>query len=153
MLIDRGRITAQGPIEEILSRTDLPIAREADAGSVINTRILGQDEAYYLTRLGFDGGELAVGWIDQPIGSAIRIRIHAKDVSLSTDRPGQTSILNVLPAEIREMAVHGRGRLLVRLDLGGAPLLARITQKSRDRLKLAPGMSVYAQIKSVALTL
>jgi molybdate transport system ATP-binding protein len=41
--------------------------------------------------------------------------------------------------------------MLVRLDAGGVPLIARITRKSRDLLGLAPGTPVYAQIKSVAL--
>ncbi len=153
ILVDQGRLTAQGPLEQILARIDLPIARESDAGAVIRTRILSHDEEYHLTQLGFSGGELTVGWIDRPAGSDIRIRIHAKDVSLAISRPGQTSILNVLPAEIREMSVHGRGRMIVRLDVGGIPLLARITQKSQIRLALKPGMKVYAQIKSVALTL
>jgi ABC-type molybdate transport system ATPase subunit len=32
-----------------------------------------------------------------------------------------------------------------------APLLARITRRSRDALELAPGLAVYALVKSVAL--
>ncbi|MCW8905420.1 TOBE domain-containing protein, partial [Sedimenticola sp.] len=111
------------------------------------------DETYHLTRLAFSGGELTVGWIDRPAGEMVRIRIHAKDVSLALDPPGLSSILNVLPVTVVEMAAHGRGRMIVKLDLGGTPLLARITQKSQANLDLKPGMRVYAQIKSVALTL
>ena len=33
----------------------------------------------------------------------------------------------------------------------GTPLLARVTCKSADHLALQPGVSVYAQIKSVAV--
>ena len=40
---------------------------------------------------------------------------------------------------------------LVSLDACGTPLLARITRLSRDQLGLREGMSVVAQIKSVAL--
>ena len=40
---------------------------------------------------------------------------------------------------------------LVRLDVAGTPLLARITRLSKDQLGLAEGMPVVAQIKSVAL--
>ena len=153
ILIDQGRLTAQGPLEQVLTQIDLPIAREANAGVVIRTRILSHDEEYHLTRLGFAGGELTVGWIDRPAGSQIRIRVQAKDVSLATELPGPTSILNILPAQISDIAVHGRGRVIVRLNVGGIPLLARITRKSQVRLELEPGMSVYAQIKSVALSL
>lgn len=153
ILIDRGKILAQGKLEEILSRVDLPIAREADAGAVVDARILAHDEKYHLSRLGFSGGELTVGWIDRPAGSRVRIRIHAKDVSLALEKPVNSSILNVLPARVSDMAVHGRGRIVVRLDVAGSPLLARITRKSQDRLGLQTGQQVYALIKSVALTL
>jgi molybdate transport system ATP-binding protein len=153
MLIDEGRLIARGPLAEVLSRMDLPIVRDTDAGAVLKTTILGHDEEFHLTRLGFAGGELTVGWIDRPTGSAIRIRIHAKDISLTLEPPGLTSILNILPAEIKEMAVHGRGRVMVRMEVAGYPLLARITRKSQSRLGLKEGMKVYAQIKSVALTL
>lgn len=153
MLIEDGKIMAQGPLQDVLARTDLPIVRDEDAGALFKTHILEHDEQYHLTRLGFKGGELTVGWIDRPVDSEVRIRIHAKDVSLSLEAPGGTSILNVLPVTIKEMAIHGRGRMIIQLDLGGEPLLARITRKSHDRLGLAIGMQLYAQIKSVALTL
>jgi molybdate transport system ATP-binding protein len=37
------------------------------------------------------------------------------------------------------------------MDVGGTPLLARITRRSRDRLGIAAGLAVWAQIKAVAL--
>lgn len=153
VLIEQGTVLAAGPLTEMLARVDLPIARDEDAGALFDTRIIEHDETYHLTRLAFDGGELTVGWIDRPLGDNVRIRIHAKDVSLALERPGLSSILNVLPVTVLEMAAHGRGRMIVKLDLGGAILLARITQKSQANLDLKPGMRVFAQIKSVALSL
>jgi len=41
--------------------------------------------------------------------------------------------------------------VLVRLDLAGQPLLARITRYSCDQLGLQPGQMLWAQIKAVAL--
>jgi len=153
LLVEQGTILAAGPLNDMLSRIDLPIARDEDAGSLFDARIIRHDEEYHLSTLEFSGGELIVSWIDRPVGEEVRIRIQAKDISLALEPPGPTSILNILPATVREMAVHGRGRMIVRLDLGGAPLLARITRKSQVRLDLQPGMRVYAQIKSVALSL
>ena len=153
LLIEHGEVMAAGPLSEMLARVDLPIARNEEAGALFDTQILQHDENFHLTRLGFAGGELTVGWIDLPVGERVRIRIHAKDVSLALDLPGPTSILNVLPVTVTEMAAHGRGRMIVKLDLGGVPLLARITQKSQANLDLKPGMQIYAQIKSVALSL
>jgi molybdate transport system ATP-binding protein len=42
-------------------------------------------------------------------------------------------------------------QVLVRLDAGGTPLLARITQRSWNTLGLAPGSRVWAQVKTVVL--
>jgi molybdate transport system ATP-binding protein len=50
-----------------------------------------------------------------------------------------------------DVTEHVPGRAVVRLAVGGAVLLARITQKSVSVLGLTPGQPVYAQIKSVAL--
>jgi molybdate transport system ATP-binding protein len=41
--------------------------------------------------------------------------------------------------------------VLVRLDVAGHPLLARITRRSADKLGISPGLALWAQIKAVAL--
>ncbi len=43
------------------------------------------------------------------------------------------------------------GQVLVKLDIGGTPLIARITERSRKHLKIEPGRRLWAQVKSVAL--
>ncbi|MBP9806240.1 MAG: TOBE domain-containing protein, partial [Candidatus Accumulibacter sp.] len=40
---------------------------------------------------------------------------------------------------------------LVQLRVGSTPLLARLTRHSAQRLELAPGLPVWAQVKAVAL--
>jgi molybdate transport system ATP-binding protein len=49
------------------------------------------------------------------------------------------------------MPAANPAHVLVRLDVDGTALLARITRFSRDQLALYPGQSIWAQIKSVAL--
>jgi len=41
--------------------------------------------------------------------------------------------------------------MLLRLDLAGTALLAKVTRKSATLLALAPGKRVYAQVKAAAL--
>ena len=90
-----------------------------------------------------------------PTGTQVRIRIQARDVSISLQKPEQTSVLNILPATVADMAEDGPGQVLIGLQLGspghGTRLLSRITQLSARRLAIAPGMAVYAQIKGVAM--
>jgi molybdate transport system ATP-binding protein len=40
---------------------------------------------------------------------------------------------------------------ILELDASQTRLLARITRKSADQMKLVPGMALYAQIKGVAI--
>ena len=54
-------------------------------------------------------------------------------------------------SRLRLIAASDDASLMLRLALGSQFLLARITRKSADRLALAPGERVFAQIKSVAL--
>jgi molybdate transport system ATP-binding protein len=154
VLMERGRVTASGGIEQILSRTDLAIAGADDAGAVIEATVLSHDDESGLTRVEFPGGALWIARVDRPPGAAVRVRALARDVSLALSPPGPSSILNVLEAEVVEIADHGPHQVHVGLVLGSARtrLVARITRRSREALDLRPGASVHAMIKSVALS-
>jgi molybdate transport system ATP-binding protein len=151
ILLDRGRVTATGPINEVLTRFDLPVAHEYDAGAVLETTVTGYDPQFNLTTLDFGGGTLLVPGKLMATGSATRVRVLARDVSLTLQRQTATSILNIVPAQVTATTGDGAAGMLVRLDAAGSVLLARITRKSLAMLKLEPGKHVWAQIKTVAL--
>jgi molybdate transport system ATP-binding protein len=151
VLLDGGRTVASGPLPEVLARVDLPPAFSDEAGVVLETHVAAHEEDD-LTRLEFPGGFLLVSRHHEMVGQRLRCRIHARDVSLSLETGARSSILNRLPARVVEMAsTETPGHILVRLDLAGTPLLARITRRSAQALGIAPGQNVVAQIKSVAL--
>ncbi|MDR0441732.1 MAG: molybdenum ABC transporter ATP-binding protein [Candidatus Accumulibacter sp.] len=154
VLIDAGRVTASGSLVETLARVDLPQAFGDDIGAVLETRVAGH-EADGLTRLEFPGGCLYISRRDKPPGSRARCRIRASDVSLALAAHRDSSILNILPATVSAVVpLPMPGHVLAQLKLRGddAPfLLARITERSRAALDIAPGREVMAQIKTVAL--
>jgi len=84
-------------------------------------------------------------------GTPVRLRISASDVSLTLSHQTGTSILNIFPATVDEIANDGNSRVTVRLKVGHVIILARVTRKSSSILDLKPGKKVYVQIKSVAL--
>ena len=87
-----------------------------------------------------------------PIGQHVRVRILARDISLALEPHSDSSILNVLPATVEQLADDAHpAQALVKLSAAGAPLVARITRRSAARLELRPGLAVWAQIKAVAL--
>ena len=146
-----GKVAGAGPIREVMSRTDLfPAIGRTEAGAVIDAKVIGHDEDYQLTRLKCGAGELTVSRIAVPIGAPIRIRVRASDVMLALSPPEGLSALNILPAVICEIGEPQGANVDVTLDCGGEPLTARLTRASVDKLKLRPGSSVYAVVKSVA---
>ncbi len=58
--------------------------------------------------------------------------------------------MNVLSGTVSALDVPDGPSVDVTLDCGGDDLVARVTRKSAESLGLAPGLSVYAIIKSVA---
>ncbi len=153
VLLERGNVIASGPLQETLARLDLPAAFTDDAGVFIEARIAGHSEADELTRLDFAGGTIYVPRRRPPTSAGkVRCRIEARDVSLTLQKQAGTSILNIIPATVVDMApTEHAAQVLVRLDAGGTPLLARITQRSWNALGLAPGSRVWAQVKTVVL--
>lgn len=152
VLMERGRVIAGGALIEMLGRLDLPTAHLDTAGAVIEAVVAEHDEEYHLSRLDFHGGSLWVGRVGRAIGSRVRARVLARDVSIATVAPHGSSISNILAARIAELRDEGPDKVNVLLAIGESQLLlSRITRRSRDQLGLAPGMEVYAQVKSVAL--
>jgi molybdate transport system ATP-binding protein len=141
-----------GGLRETLARLDLPTAFTEDAGVVIEAVVADHDEAYHLTRLDFPGGHIFVARRQETVGYKLRFRVHARDVSLALARAEETSILNLLPVTVTEIAAADTpAHVLVRLDANGTPLIARITRRSLDHLSVVPGKYLWAQIKAVAL--
>lgn len=152
VILKKGQVIACGPIHQILARLDLPTAHLEEASTVIEATVSHHDNDYHLTRLDFKGGQLWVNQVERAMGSVIRTRIRAADVSIATVTPQGSSINNILVAQIAEMQEEDAYRVNVRLKVGdGHVLLSRITRRSRDQLGLVVGMQVFAQVKSVAL--
>lgn len=151
VLLERGKVLAKGPLDEILARIDLPMAHSAEASVVIAATVAAHDPEYGLSRVEFPGGAFWVGRGGRQLGQTVRVSVAARDVSIALAEPSRSSILNILPATVVAVDHDEPDRSLVRLALGATPILARLTRKSAVELGLAAGMRVYAQVKGVAL--
>jgi len=152
VLLERGRVRDAGPVADLATRADLPFGRDAEIGTVAEGVVVGHDDEFGLTLLDIPGGRLRLP--DDRVlrsGEKLRVRLLARDVSLTLEPPQRTSILNILPASVLEIRDADSRLPLVRLDAGGTPLWARISRKSVVALGLRPGARVFAQIKGAAL--
>jgi molybdate transport system ATP-binding protein len=114
--------------------------------------VFAVDDHYQLTSVRCGEMELIVPGISLACGRAVRLLIASRDVSLALSKPSDSSILNVIPARIEAISDEDGASITVRLLAGEQVLLSRITRKSSDQLGLRPGMAVYAQVKSIALS-
>ena len=151
VLLDDGRTLVEGGVEELSARTDLPLAARRDAGALLAGTVVAHDAASGLTRLGFEGGAFLVTLRAEPPGTAIRIRLRARDVAVALAPPEGLSTRNILPATLAAIApAPTPHEAFLRLMLGPTPVLARVTRDSVARLGLRPGMPLWAVIKAVS---
>jgi molybdate transport system ATP-binding protein len=151
-LLEAGSVRAFGPIHDLVTRPELPLAHLEEAGSIFEGVIEQHDAQFHLSYVGIAAGRLAISLRAVPVGQRVRVRIDARDVSLALKSPEQSSITNILPGRVIDVtADRDPAQRLVRIEVGGRPLLARITQRSVAQLAIAPGLALYAQVKSVAL--
>ena len=151
VLLDAGRVSASGPTQTLLTRLDLPLAHGDAAGAVVPACIASHDSEEHLTLASFAGGTLLLPWQNRPVGQTLKVRIQARDVSLTLARQTGTSIQNILEATVSALSPDSPGQTMVALDIGGCTLLARVTQRSVRQLGLQPGLRLFAQIKGVAI--
>jgi molybdopterin-binding protein len=52
---------------------------------------------------------------------------------------------------VEDIVPEGRAQVMVRLKMNGVVLLACLTNKSASTLQLENGLSVFVQVKSVAI--
>lgn len=152
VLIDEGKVIAQGELRELLVNRELPFVRTENASAVLHGRVLRPDAGDALMQLDVDGQALLMGQHPVATGQAVRIKIMARDVGLALQPPHDTSFLNCLPVSLLDIQPGVQpSQLLARLSLGDQILLSRLSVRSAENLRLRPGQALYALIKGVAL--
>jgi molybdate transport system ATP-binding protein len=152
VVLEEGRVRANGPLFETLARLDLPLSLSEEPGVIVEATVAELDTHWHLARLDFPGGSLWTPDHRMVRGQRVRVRVLARDVSLALDPQVHTSIQNVLHGVVEAMAddVHP-GLALVRVRVGETVLLARLTKRSSAGLRVTPGLKLSVQVKSVAL--
>ena len=152
VLLEEGRIVAAaGSVGELLGRLDLRhLTGQQEAGALLTARLVELDVRYGLARLELGGASL---WIPAPearLGSALRLRVQARDVAIALQPPQGLSVQNVVPATLAEIRAEAP-YVDLSLVVAGQRLSARITGRAADQLGLQVGQPVYALLKAIAV--
>jgi molybdate transport system ATP-binding protein len=154
VVLAEGDTVAFGDVEDIMSRLDLrPHTGRFEAGAVIHVWVAGHDDTYMLTELGFGAGSIWVPRLELDRGTPLRLRLRARDVSLSLERPVGSMTLNVFEGTIVDIENVAEG-VSPHVDVlvnAGAPVIARVTRRSVAEHGLRPGMKVYASVKTSSI--
>ncbi len=152
VVLQQGQVVASGPIAQVLTRVDAPIALGDDVSALLYGTLAERDERWSMVRVCFAGGDLWLRDSGLDLGAAVRLRIMASDVSIALQPAHDSSIQNSIAAVVCAIVADAHpSQVLVQLDCGGAMLLARITARAANALGLEQGQAVWAHIKSVAL--
>ncbi|MDB5890738.1 MAG: modC [Polaromonas sp.] len=151
VLLEAGRVLASGPTHELMTRTDLPLSQGDSASAIVDAVVTSLEPDYHLCHAEFSGGRISVVHAALQVGQRVRLRIQARDVSITLERQSGTSVQNTIGVLVTQVSPDGNGQVMLALDAKGSTLLARITHKSADTLGLTPGCRAYAQVKGVAV--
>ena len=153
VLLKTGSVVAAGPLEQIITRSDLPLAVRDDSGAVLTANVIEHDQKHQLTTLRVGPVTFSVSLLDSEPGTQVRIRVPAREVILAAHEPGPTSVHNVIAGSVRAITeVEGKHAGIVEVAIAdNASLLARITLDAIERLGLVVGRNVTALVKSMSV--
>src|SRR5262249_47610822 len=151
IVVDNGKVAAQGTVYDIAGRLDLGIGIERPLlGAILPAGVAPPNAGGKVAVLGVEGARFVVSNNSRPLGAALRIRIDAYDIMLARNQPSDISANNIFPVVVSAIhAEHSSPYADVQLMLGRWKMVSRITRFSLGRLNLSSGDHIFALVKSV----
>ena len=147
-----GRTVSVGPATDLFASNSTQHLLGEEPGVLLLGTVTALDAPWHLAQVSFAGGSV---WLRQgalTVGKQVRVRVLARDISIATTAPQHTSVQNLLPCTVVSCLPDSHpSQCIVHLQCGSSAMQARITARAAHTLGLAPGMPVWAQLKSVAL--
>jgi molybdate transport system ATP-binding protein len=152
IVLHQGKVVVQGPINDVFSSAKLPSIYTRETSTIVDAKIVEKNEHWHLLKAQFGGSTIWLQDNKQTVGKTVRLRILANDVSLSLKDETESTILNRLEGRIGGIEIDKNGAsALVTIEINRTEIVAQVTRKSVDDLFLMVGMTIWAQIKSVAI--
>jgi molybdate transport system ATP-binding protein len=152
VLLDSGRVIASGSVTDLSLRPELRAIVGPDlVGAVLEGVVTSVNGPGGFADLAVGSGMLRLTLREVRAGERLRVQLLARDIILATQEIGGLSVRNALAGRIVEIAPDADDAVLVRVDVGGPVVLARITRAALAALRLHSGQPVWALVKSVSL--
>jgi len=167
VILHEGRMASAGPTAQILSDVSLSTFLEGvHAGSVLEGEVKRHDIEWLLSEVDVSGQRVTVPAMLHAVGSKVRLKVRARDITLHRAAPTDTSCSNHLRGRITQIMLAGEhgtyGAVGIELDRAldadslrvksGATLWAMLTRKAIQQMGWAPGQPVVVGFKAMATT-
>jgi molybdate transport system ATP-binding protein len=165
VILHEGRMASAGATAQVLSDVSLSTFLEGQhAGSVLEGTVKRHDIDWLLSEVAISGQRLTVPATTHPVGSKVRLKVRARDITLHRNVPTDTSSANHLRGRITQIMLAGEhgtyGAVGIELDhaidssnlqvVPGATLWAMLTRKSIQQMDWAPGQPCVLGFKAMA---
>jgi molybdate transport system ATP-binding protein len=151
VLLEGGQVLGAGPLAELASRVDLPLAEREDANAVLLGHVHSHAPARGLSGVECGSHIIDVTLCDFAEDAPVRLLVPAREVMLALDPPRDIGANNVISGMVcalrHDAATHAA---LVEIEISGGQLLARMASDGVHRLHLQPGDRVHVLIKSLS---
>ena len=152
VVLKDGSVAYEGNVFDVFAALGPPFQMPEEQGVVVDAVVGATDITWALTTVAFQGGSMRVSTLPQAPGTRVRIRILARDVSLTLRDTQGSSILNRLPVRVERIVPEpGGSTCMVTLRCGSQMFLSRITRYSAVEMALQGGQQVWMQIKSASV--
>jgi molybdate transport system ATP-binding protein len=156
LIMSNGRLVTSGQVYDVISAHP-ELFSESQLSSIIAARVVEIDQKHHLVRaeINAENDQPISVWLnagDVALGSEVRLRIAARDISLSLINNMQQSIMNSLPVTVAKVNdTRSPGIMSISLQLGSQTIHTQITQKSFSNLGLTVGSGLWAQVKALSV--
>lgn len=152
VVLESGQIKQQGSLQSCLHSIDNPIALTDELSVIVEGKVSAVDSSYQRASIPIAGTSLWFQTNRHRRDDAVRIRILARDISLTLSAHTDSSINNILPAKVASYRIIKDGAYaLIQLKVGTETLISKITVHSFDKMGIKKGLNLWVQIKAVAL--
>ncbi|MFN3723158.1 MAG: molybdenum ABC transporter ATP-binding protein [Paracoccaceae bacterium] len=151
VVIESGRVVRTGTTAQVMADPDALRAMGIREVAAMLPATVSEHLPDGLTRLDTATGPLFLPAVEAAPGTRVRVRIMAHEVILARSRPDGLSAQNILAGQITRI-VQGQGpAVMVHINVGGHEVLARITRRAAEMMRLQPGDPVHAILKSMSV--
>ncbi len=145
VILHDGRMAGAGPIAQVLSDVSLSTFLEGfHAGSILEGAVTRHDIEWVVSEVDICGQCVTVPATLHPVGTRVRLKVRARDVSLHREVPSDSSNTNVLRGRITQVMLAGQNGTYGAVGV-------ELARELDERLELKAGAQIWALVTRQAI--